>query len=180
MIKNVAHPYLHDLFRCVVHYDAEKVRQILAEERKGKMFHEWELVRSYEEIVSDSRPTPYRHGPIVKADSVWLLHKPEHPEIGRRRIAHEIKTGKLDVDGISQQYKGALIFVSGKGFYCNCITTNFPLFVWAWQREIDRVRLDGMLERTEFKRGEAYLAPLELLVPVLDERLKEVLGDEHE
>lgn len=181
MIENVAHPYLHDLFRCVIHYDAEKVRQILARERKGKLFHEWVFIRSYEEILSNDRTrylSPYRSSPIVKADAIWLFHKPERPEIGKRRIAHEIKTGRLDVDGILKQYKGAFILPSeGDGICCDCMTTNFPLFIWAWQREIDRMKLDNVLERSEFKRGEAYLSPLELLVPILDERLKELLGE---
>lgn len=175
-IENVAHPYLHDLFRCVIHYDAEKVRQILGRERKGKLFHEWELIRSYEEVLS-KRAGSFYH-PTVKADAVWLLHEPERPEIGKRRIAHEIKTGRLDVDGILKQYKGAFILPSeGDGICCDCMTTNFPLFIWAWQREIDRMKLDNVLERSEFKRGEAYLSPLELLVPILDERLKELLGE---
>ena len=175
--KQLEHPYLHELFKAVLLYDAPKVKRILAREIGGKLMKEWELVKPYQEIT----PTPEKERYRKAADIIWILKRPEREELGLRRIIHEVKTGNCDVDNIVHSYKNLhfCTFKEGKRdswqdecFHDYAGTTNTPIYIWAWRK--NWILPEDPETKKLRKRGAVRLLPLDWLLPALEEGMSVV------
>ena len=179
-LQRLEHPYLHELFKAVLLYDAPKVKKILAGKIGGKLVNEWELDRAYQEIAPSREYERYNGN----ADVLWILRKPK-PVCGYRMIVHEVKTGEYDINEIVVKY--------GKCHYspamhnAGCVrptTTNTPLYVWGWKKyhnsDLEKEKtlstiMDDFNTKKKIKRGAVRLLPLDWLLPILEERMSEFL-----
>ena len=198
-LKRLEHPYLHELFKAVILYDAPKVKKILAREIGGKLMKEWELDKAYQEIAPASKWEKY-NGNI---DILWSLLKTkfyEKERIDKRVILHEIKTGAYDVVEVIMKYRKSHYSPTGdyKGQGFRATTRDAPLYIWAWKKYHDSAEIP--LETTKLhigeyiddenilhsfdkdfnaeiliKRGGVRRLPLDWLLPILEERMSEFL-----
>lgn len=178
-LQRLEHPYLHELFKAVLLYDAHDVKKILADKIKGKLMREWGLDRAYQEIAP-SREYERYNGNV---DVLWILQHPKH--FGYRIVAHEVKTGKYDINKIVLKYEKC--HYSPAKHNAGCVrptTTNTPLYVWGWKKyhNIDLEKEKTLLTITDdshtqkkIKRGAVRLLPLDWLLPILEERMEEFL-----
>ena len=177
-LKRLEHSYLHELFKAVLLYDAPKVKKILAREVGGKLMNEWVLVKPYQEIT----PTPEKERYRKAADIVWILKHPAREDLGRRRVIHEVKTGKCYVSDIVSVYKNLHFYAFKQGkrdswqdeyFHSYAGTTNTPIYIWAWKK--NRILPEDPETKKLIKRGAVRLLPLDWLLPVLEEGMEEFL-----
>lgn len=174
-LKRIEHPYLHNLFRTALLYDARKIKQILGVKLGGKLLNDWELVRSYEEILSYHPSPSFRDikEKKVKADAVWMVKKRlDNGVLGHRLIIHEIKSGRCDLDEIVQRYSSCRFMPRVRYCFHRVLTTNAPLFVWCWPKYAN-IKTNKENQKL-LKRGALRICRLDWLLDVLYNRLEEV------
>ena len=160
----ISNPYLHELFKSVLIYDAHDVKKLLAGKIGGKLLKKWELVRAYQEISPTREKERYKG----KIDVLWVLKHPEREELGFRRILHEVKTGVYDVNDVVKKYKGLRYFeIEGDAgsFWSSAGTTNTPIYIWSWKE----------LHQDYPNNGSVKQMPLEWLLIILRHRLKDLI-----
>lgn len=188
-LQRFEHPYLHELFKAVLLYDAPKVKKMLARKIKGsnKLMRDWVLLKSYQEIAPTSKEERYNGN----VDVLWILDAPtgvsEH-DSGRRPVAHEIKTGKFDIAETIIKYRKT--HYAG-GIYRTTIPDH-PLYIWGWKKYLYLKNISHNVisfptkshsgytyEHTfdvqkTLDRGGVRLLPLDWLLPILEERTGEI------
>ena len=171
-LQQLEHPYLHELFKAVLLYDAPKVKKMLAMKLKGsnKLMKKWEFDRAYQEITP-SREYERYNGNI---DVLWVVRNPRyahdraHPA-GYRTILHEVKTGKHDINEIVLKYR--------KSHYhgVRAAQTNIPLYVWEWKKHHSYKSGNLCTDVQNFiNRGAVRPLPLDWLLPILEKRMGEI------
>jgi len=166
-LKKLEHPYLHELFKSVLLYDAELVKKKLAVRIGGKLLEVWKLERAYQEILGRTE-----EGIKPKADIVWLLSHPGREELGTRRIIHEVKTGRWDLEEQIEQYLGVKIVVRRTDRYYPWVaTTNTPLYIWSWKKYFPSA---SAMRNTRIERGAVRILPLDLLLPIMYQKLEDI------
>lgn len=169
-IKKVGNPYLHNLFKAVLIYDADKVKRLLEKKVGGKLLTDWKLVWCREESEGQS----YSDQHLKFVDVMWELEHKDR-ELGYRMIKHEIKTGKnIDAEEIMKGYKDCR-FQSGYRWSPG-VNTNFPLYLWIWR---DAVLVKGKTSEEEERKGTFRIVHLDWIVPILEDKLKEFISQEN-
>ena len=178
-LQRIEHPYLHELFKAVLLYDAPEVKKILAREIGGKLMREWKLDRAYQEIA----PSPEHERYSGNIDVLWILRHPKH--FGYRMIMHEVKTGKYNINEIVVKYEKCHYSpATHNAGSARPTTTNTPLYVWGWKKyhnsDLEKEEtlltiMDGFDTKKKIKRGAVRLLPLDWLLSILEERMSEFL-----
>jgi hypothetical protein len=175
-LQRLEHPYLHELFKAVLLYDAPKVKKILAKKKGGKLLYEWELFKKYQEIS----PTPENERYKKNVDVMWILKHPEREELGVRRILHEVKTSSYNIDDVVGSYKNLHFYAFGEEkngswrdeyFTAYAGTTNTPIYVWGWKKYNAFKKYEHADVQKAIDRGEVRVLPLDWLLPILKERM---------
>jgi len=103
----ISHPYLHELFKACLLYDAEEVARMLCSYYPSwKLVNEWNIISVQQEFIAH-KAFPEEDGPkFRKGDVVWLLAKVNvQGYLQKVAILHEVKTGNFDINQIFQKYK---------------------------------------------------------------------------
>ena len=101
-----------------------------------------------------------RH-PSGKIDAVWFLER-KNDTTRRRALCHEVKSGHFDLDEI-MKYENQSSILYDLAILPGHDTEN-PLWVWAWNNEIEKAKTRAAPETLE-KVGEGIirLNPLEII-----------------
>ena len=158
-IKKISSPFLHDIFKTILVYDADNIKKELHKKLGGKLLSDdWKLIHSYPE----PRPTRRRKGVIKKpADAIWILKSRLYEKEDLTRfIIHEVKTGSFSTDELINIYSN--LYFTDKRMKAMCCSGT-PLFIWAWH-------INSVHRERNFK-----ILPLEWLIPATEKRLNEIL-----
>lgn len=167
-LKRASDPYLHELFKAVLLYEAERIKVVLAQKLEGKLLREWTLVRSFQELLGFNR---WRKE-AVQADVVWMLNHPVRADLGYRAIIHEVKTGQFSCYKEFERYQGVgfkFFFEQGERRIktnLRCCSTNIPLYIWDWKKYLEAVN------DLDFRKGAYQSLPLEWILPILEEKVR--------
>ena len=169
----------HEIIKAVLIYEAETVQEILS-----RKYPRWKIISTKRYRIIATRPELplkktsfeflYKKKGFVYPDVVWVLKSHIH-EI-TQYVVHEVKVGRYDILEVWRKYEGFYVRW-GKHRSDTTITTHItPLFLWAWKREHERnlrmVKERG-LKIESLRRGGIRLIPIELILPLVKERLLE-------
>lgn len=172
-LKRMEHPYLHDLFKTVLLYDAGEVKHKLERRFSRRKILKWNLYRSYTEFLSRyPRYWSDKTENQSKADIIWLIWNTfeDSNRFEWSLIIHEVKTGKHNLDEIVQNYKKSYFKLQDCKF--GRIKTKMPLFVWCWPKYNNNY--SNELTKKLLQRGAVQICDLNWLLDILYKRLEEV------
>ena len=167
----ISHPYLHELFKACLLYDAEEVvRKLRPYYPSWKLLRYWSIKSAHQEFrvlrnpwaeVSDNEPE------ARKGDVVWVLRKRKHGRLYVTAILHEIKTGDFDINGIFCKYRNY------RTPFGNVGGTTY-LWIWGWEEVLNTQRLDEEVRRRMQYRKSVRLLPLDIIFPIVKKRVREL------
>ncbi|CAI1492355.1 protein of unknown function [Thermococcus nautili] len=157
------HPMLHDFFSSILDYKSEEVYRLLKKLDLLEMDYRIDFIRKECPIhIRDENQKEY----TVFSDVVWIL------DTGDYAIIHEIKTGNYSIQKIYNKYHGSTIKIKTKKLEYNI--ENVIIYVWAWS-EYHQENLDSISEPGKVGWWEIKLIPLEILIPIAQDSMKDML-----
>jgi len=184
MDRKTCYYMAHEMIKAVLTYEAEAVQEILS-----RKYKRWKIINIERYRVIATRPelpqkkwkTTFLYdnhflleGKIVYPDVIWVL-KP-HTHGITRYVVHEVKVGKYNIEEVWRKYEGIYVRWGRKRSFAKLTTPNTPLFLWAQRREHKRnlreIEEKG-LEIKSLRRGGIRLISIELILPLMRERVLE-------
>ena len=164
----ISHPYLHELFKACLLYDAgEVIRKLHFHFPSWKLARYWAVKSSHQEFrilrspwVADDEPK------ARKGDVLWILRKRKHRRSYETSILHEIKTGDFDVNEVFYKYRDYRTPFGNVGG----ITY---LWIWGWDEILNTQQPDKIVKH-KIRYGRVRLLPLEIIFPIVKRRMEEI------
>jgi hypothetical protein len=175
---------IHDIIRHVIHEQPLDVMQALSQKNRipSKMLSQksWKFINSYKERPVYI-PKNRLNGKIPDIDQqqgfldvVWIFTLSGVEAI----IAHEIKTGDIDIISILKKYAGSLYsknnIVSNKSQYLTvCGGNESHLYVWGWHEKIIEA-IPDLKENpfnTLFRKGLVKIVPIEWIFTLINNKI---------
>lgn len=176
--KILANEFVHNIFRDIL-INEETRKEVAKRAKRHKptaLLSKWNIIRAEPEVRVDYnyikekkgrysqfyQNTGYNHGnPSGKIDAVWFLER-KNDTTRRRALCHEVKSGHFDLDEI-MKYENQSSILYDLAILPGHDTEN-PLWVWAWNNEIEKAKTRAAPETLE-KVGEGIirLNPLEII-----------------
>jgi len=174
-MRVISSPYLHELFKACLLYDAEDaMRKLRHHYPSWKLVSDWKLVTSHQEILLQ-KIRKWKEGKLLPSipkqhkvgDVVWELSLEDRKGVTvRKSIVHEIKTGRFSINEIFEEYDWFRTRLGHIGGFS-------PLWVWGWKSILNAQQPNEGVER-KIRYGFIRLIPLEIIFSIVKKRMEEI------
>jgi len=169
----ISHPYLHELFKACLLYDAKEVsKKLQLYYPSWKLVREWNIKSTHQEFRVLRKPwieTLDNEPDARKGDVVWVATRRDK-KYGRSlevAILHEVKTGNFDVNEIFRKYQN---YRTPFGSVCGLTY----LWVWGWDEVLSAQQPSEKVTNKIRYGGFIRLLPLDIIFPIVKKRIKEI------